>query len=174
MVIYVYILVHIHIWCGARRTPTPSTRSIEPSIEPSIDRMTDRPIDRSNHRTTRSIDRGGGVWTRLLRTSHDSKIETQTLDATRARRLHRPRRGRRECAARANSFIHQWVDACVDARERWIHRRRRRARTKEGVKVRARRTTMRTRRTTVDPSRIHACIRMDCRVGTSTGRGGDT
>ena len=31
---------------------------------------------------------------------------------------------------------------------------------------------MRTRRTTVDPSRIHACIRRDCRVGTSTGRGG--
>ena len=144
------------------------------SIDRTIDRMTDRSTDRSIHRTTRSIDRGGGVWTRLLRTSHDSKIETQTLDATRARRLHRPRRGRRECAARANSFIHQWVDACVDARERWIHRRRRRARTKEGVKVRARRTTMRTRRTTVDPSRIHACIRMDCRVGTSTGRGGDT
>ena len=32
------------------------------------------------------------------------------------------------------------MDACVDARGRWIHRRRRRARTKEGAKVRARRT----------------------------------
>ena len=140
------------------------------SIDRTIDRMTDRSTDRSIHRTTRSIDRGGGVWTRLLRTSHDSKIETQTLDATRAR-LHRPRRGRRECAARANSFIHQWVDACVDARERWIHRRRRRARTKEGVKVRARRTTMRTRRTTVDPSRIHACA-FEWIVAWARARGG--
>ena len=32
------------------------------------------------------------------------------------------------------------MDACVDARGRWIHRRRRRARTKEGAKVRAKRT----------------------------------
>ena len=115
------------------------------------------------------------MWTRLLRTSHDSKIETQTLDAARAR-LHRPRRGRRECAARANSFIHSSMGGRVRRRAGTMDPPPSTSRADEGRGEGTREENddenEKDDGRSVEDSRV--CIRMDCRVGTSTGRGGDT
>ena len=115
------------------------------------------------------------MWTRLLRTSHDSKIETQTLDATRASSSP-PTASWSSRVRGAREFIHSSMGGRVRRRAGTMDPPPSTSRADEGRGEGTREENddenEKDDGRSVEDSRV--CIRMDCRVGTSTGRGGDT